>query len=146
MTKIAKLLFPLLLIAPSICFSCKEAAFSKKYPINDFTPYSNIVIAQINESEHNDKLRYKPLVSFKATVIGNFKGTLEIGDSFSSVAVEEVAHAVCPIHLKNGGVYLLLLKNIDGKTSISRFSFPVSSENPYFSTYIQQIKSLIINE
>jgi len=136
----------ILLLTPAISLACQEAKLVEAFPITDFKKYSNIVVVKIDESIHSDKYRYKPLVSFTATVLESIKGDLNEGISFSGKPKKEQARAVCPVHLTVNGKYLLLLTKESGEYVISRFSFPVNNNNKYFSNYISQIKESIKNE
>jgi len=140
------LIIVIALLTPTITFACKDAILGKVHPITNFNEYNHIVIVKIDKSIHSDKYRYKPLVSFQATVIENIKGSLNEGASFSGKPKQEIPRAVCPVYLIEGGVYLLLLSQESGEYIISRFSFPVQNNNKYFSNYISQIKGAIINE
>jgi len=136
----------ILLLSPAISLACKDMKLVETFPITDFKKYSNIVVVKIDKSIHSDKYRYKPLVSFTATVLENIKGDLNEGISFSGKPKKEQARAVCPVHLIENGKYLLLLTNESGAYVISRFSLPVISDNKYFSNYISQIKDAVKNE
>ncbi len=147
MNKFAKISITLLvLFTPALSMACKEAMLGKTYPMTDFNEYDYIVIAKINKSFHSDKYIYKPLESFKATVIQSIKGDLNEGDSISGKPKHEQPKAVCPIHLSENGIYLLLLSKENKVYVISRFSLPVKNDNKYFSDYIAQIKKAIVSE
>ena len=134
------------LLTPSISMACKEAILGEVYPIADFNKYDYIVIVKIDKSIHSDKYRYKPLVSFEATVIESIKGDLNEGAALSGKPKHEIPRAVCPVHLAENGIYLLLLSKENGEYAISRFNFHVKNDNKYFSNYISQIKNAIISE
>jgi hypothetical protein len=138
--------FVITLLIPIISLACKDVRLGKAYPITDFKQYDSIVIVKIDESTFIDSHRYRPLVSFKATVLENIKGKLNKGISFSGKPKQEQPRAVCPVQLIESDTYLLLLSEESGAYFISRFSFPVESNNKYFSNYISQIKSAINSE
>ena len=140
------LIIVIALLTPTISFACKEAIFGKMHPITNFSKYNTIVVAKINKSIHSDKYRYKPLVSFEATVIERLKCSINEGVSFSGKPKQEQPRAVCPVHLTEDGIYLLLLSKESGLYIISRFSFPVKNNSKYFSNYISQIKGAINSE
>ena len=147
MKKLSKIAtFLIALISPVISLACKEAILGEVYPITHINEYEYIVIAKIDKSVHADEYRYNPLVSFEATVVESIKGNLNEGTSFSGTPKHEQPRAVCPVHLTEGGTYLLLLSKENGRYVISRFSFPVKNDSKYFSNYIGQIKSAISNK
>jgi len=139
-------IFLTVLLSPAISFACKDVKFGEAYTITDFKKYENIVIARISKSTHLKKYRYRPLLSFQATVLESIKGVLIKGVSFSGKPKEEQPRAVCPVHLTENGTYLLLLSKENGKYVISRFSFPVKNDNKYYLNYISQIKNAVANE
>ena len=147
MRKLSKItIILIILLSPAISLACKESILEKAYPITKFNEYDSIVIVRIDESTHSNKYRYWPLESFKASVIESIKGNLNEGDSFTGKPKHEEARAVCPVHLTKNDTYLLLLSKESGEYVVSRFSFPVKSDNKYFSNYISQIKGAISSE
>ena len=130
----------------TVSFACKDPKLGEKYPISSFKEYDCIVIVKIKNAVHSDKSRYKSLISFEATVLENIKGELDMGESFFCEAKKEEARAACPVHLVEGGTYLLLLSKKNERYFLSRFSFPVKSDYKYFNNYITQIKEFIQKE
>jgi hypothetical protein len=135
-----------LLFSSANSFACKGPILGETFPITSFEEYDCVVIVKIDKSVHSDNFRYNPLVSFEATVLECIKGDFRIGDSFSGKAKKEEARAVCPVHLKESGTYVLLLSKENGEYLLSRFSLPVKNDHQYFDNYIRQIKTLIGKE
>ncbi len=128
-----------------VSVACKTAILGPTYPIDDFSEYDCIVVATINKAAHS-KQGYRPLKTFKATIIKSLKGNLKIGDKISGKAKKEEPRAVCPVHLTKKSDYLLLLTHTENGYELSRFSFPVKKEYHYFNNYIQQIEKILASK
>jgi hypothetical protein len=135
-----------MLVTPAASWACKQAVLGDTYPISDLGKYDHIVIAKIDKSSHASEYRYKPLVSFEATVIESIKGKLTKGASFYGAPKIEQERAVCPVNLVEGGTYLLFLSMENDRYLISRFSFYVNDDNEHFLGYISQIKAALKHE
>lgn len=134
------------LVTSQTSVACKSALLGEEYPVAHLDRYKYVVVARVDKSVHSDEYRYRPLVSFEATVIESIKGDLVDGVSFTGVPKDEEERAVCPVHLAEGGTYLLLLSKENGNYVISRFSISVKSDNKYFSGYVKQIKNTILSK
>ncbi|MDH5766498.1 MAG: hypothetical protein OEZ38_10830, partial [Gammaproteobacteria bacterium] len=62
---------------------------------------------------------------------------------FHGMPEAEEARAVCPVHLVESKIYLLLLTKESNQYFISRFIFYVKNDNKNFLSYIDQIKNAI---
>jgi hypothetical protein len=122
-------------------WACKARRYTENFPVEICKNYDYILIVNIDKSVHSEELFYSPLITFEATVLESLKGDVIAGDSIAGGHQKEEARAVCPVHLDEGGVYLLLLSKVGNKFLVSRFSFPVKDNNKYFETYIKQIKA-----
>lgn len=125
-----------------VIISCKSIALSPTYPLSDFSDYSHIVIAKIDNAKHSDYC-YRPLETFNVTILKSLKGNLISGEQINGKAKKEQPKAVCPVHLDEGSEYLLLLTKGVGGYRISRFSFPIKKGFKYFDDYINQIKKIL---
>ena len=135
--------FVLLAIIPAYSFACKDALYRDKYPITNFSGYSDVIVAKVIQSRQDNTKRYNPLISFDAVVSEKLKGELKANEVIHVSAKIEEPHAVCPVQLKANSMYLLLLERDDGQLQISRFSFPIENTSEYFSSYLSQVKSII---
>ncbi|MBA6302358.1 hypothetical protein [Colwellia sp. MB02u-14] len=130
----------MLLLLSFSSFACKEFTLGDTFPVEDFSDFSYILVVKIDSTIHKES-GYMGLVSFDAEVSEQIKGDLNVGDKFSGKALREIAHAVCPVNLKDGESYLLLLNYQDNGYVLSRFSSPVSINNVRFSAYLEQVKN-----
>ena|SRR3990167_7859825 len=126
---------------PAFAYACKDPLYTDKYPITNFSGYSDVILARVIESRRDDEKIYSQLISFDAVVSEKIKGSLKVSDVIHVSAKVEEPHAACSLHFKEDSVYLLLLERLDGKIQISRFSFPIESSSSYFSSYVLQVKS-----
>lgn len=134
------------LVISQTSVACKSALLGEEYPVAHSDRYKYVVVARVDKSVHSDEYRYRPLVSFEATVIESIKGDLVNGVSFTGGPKDEEEGAVCPVHLVEGGTYLLLLSKENGNYVISRFGISVKSDNKYFTGYVKQIKNAILSK
>ena len=143
MSKLLLMISITILVIPVASWACKQAVPGDEYPVSSLDSYDYIVIARIDKAIHATEYRYKPLVSFEATVIENLKGELDKGSVFHGMPESEEARAVCPVHLVESGIYLLLLTKESNQYFISRFSIYVKNDNKNFINYINQINSAL---
>ena len=132
-------------LAPTISLACKESGLGGNFP-NGLDEFKYIVVATVKESFHSDEYRYKPLVSFKATVVESIKGDLTEGAQIQGKPKKEEAHGICPVRLLEKVTYLFLLNKENGEYVVTRRWRPVDSEAQYFTKYISQIKDVIKSE
>ncbi|WP_316674883.1 hypothetical protein [uncultured Tolumonas sp.] len=131
----------LLVFASTYSFACKDPLYKDKYQITNFSGYSDVIVARIITSKHNDDEMYSPLMSFDAAVLEKIKGALTPNQVIHVSAKIEDPRAACPLYFKENSTYLLLLERQEGELQISRFSFPIESNNEHFSSYLSQVKS-----
>jgi len=112
-----------------------------EYPLDELQNSEILVEAEVANIKASGSSWYPATESFKATILQSFKGGLAVRKAINVVAAKEEAHAVCPVSLEEGKIYILVL-NKNGKAfEISRSNIVVNSENENYKNFIHQIKT-----
>lgn len=124
-------------------FACKDRAEVLDYPINELKDSSIVVEAKVTNIEQSTDGGYPATKSFKATILQSFKGNLTKGKIVRVFSSKEEVHAVCPVLLKEGKTYILVLRKNGKSIETSRFNIVIDSENENYPKFIGQIKSSV---
>ena len=131
---------------PSTADACKQWLDLRTYPVENLRSYDSVYVARVVSVTPLQPLAeswYSPPFKFKASILRTFKGTKKVGDLIDgATGTNEEPAARCPVFLKKGVTYLIVLNGTESPFTLPRYSAYVpSSDDVHFKRYLKDVES-----
>ena len=120
--------------------ACKGRKFPEQFPLHEVSAHQHFYLVRVDKVEYEgERERHAPPLSFEATVLSSFKGGAKKGHVIQGRTGNEEAHAVCPVDLQEGQIYLLMMTEESMPYIVSRHSLRVDAAHERFEEYLRQV-------
>jgi hypothetical protein len=125
--------------------ACKQRLDPSTYPVEDLANFDTVYLVEITSVSPLQPLAeswYAPPFTFEAKVLRTFKGVNRTGDLIQgATGTNEEPAARCPIYLREGVTYLIVLNGTESPFTLPRYSAYVpSSDGAHFKRYLRDVE------
>jgi hypothetical protein len=136
---------------PSDALACKDRLYPAHFPIDELSEYDNVFVfhvAEITLSKPLSESWYMPPFSFEGKIIKVLKGRRIAGSTIQGTTSSgEEATARCPVKLRSGGDYLVMLNGDANPYILPRYgSLYIPSDDEHFNGYVADIGRFYANK
>jgi hypothetical protein len=123
--------------------ACKDRHYPARFPLDKLAIYEHVYVVRVEKVELARPLEdswYGPPFTFEGQIVRSLKGSMYAGDAIRATTSTDEPAARCPILLRAGETYLLMLNGSTSPYVLPRFgSLFVASDNKLFESYVQTI-------
>jgi hypothetical protein len=125
--------------------ACKQRLYPATFPVDELANYTNVYVVHVQKVIPTRPLEeswYAPPFTFEGKIVKSLKGSKRPGALISGATSSgEEPAARCPIFLRPGHEYLLMLDGQDSPFSLPRYgSLLVEDDEEHFRGYIADIR------
>ncbi|WP_154668262.1 hypothetical protein [Pseudoduganella violaceinigra] len=132
------------IVVPSVAQACKDRTYPETFPAAELNRFEHVYVVHvervIQDVTSADSRYAKPFI-FDGKVLRAVKGSKKPGETIlGATTSDEEALARCPISLKAGKTYLLMLNGSEPNYALPRYgSLYVSEDQVEFKKYLSDL-------